>query len=156
VSAKGKVAAVIGAGAVALVLPFVTKWEGSVPRSYRDPVNIVTACVGHTGPELRMGQTFTQDECDEMLAGDLLIAARGVQDCIDEPMSDNELAAFTSLTFNIGVASFCGSTLVKKFNIGDNLGACAEISRWDKASGRVLPGLVRRRAAERALCENRS
>jgi lysozyme len=149
---KARVAAVIGAGAVALLLPFVTKWEGSVPKTYRDPVGILTACVGHTGPELRMGQTWTPAECEEMLAGDLLTAARGVQDCVTEPLSDKELAAYTSFAFNVGTSAFCGSTAVVKLNAGDHVGACEELSRWIRARGQVLPGLVNRRAAEKSLC----
>jgi lysozyme len=124
VGAKTRVAAVLGAGAVALLLPFVTKWEGSVPRTYRDPVQILTACVGHTGPELQMGQTWTPAECEEMLAGDLLTAAHGVQDCVNEPLSDKELAAYVSFAFNVGVEAFCSSTLARKLNNGDHVGAC--------------------------------
>jgi lysozyme len=149
---KARVAAVIGIGAAALVLPFVARWEGTIPKTYRDPVGILTACTGHTGPELRMGQTWTQAECEEMLAGDLLTAARGVQDCVTEPLSDQELAAYTSFAFNVGTSAFCGSTLLVKLNAGDHVGACEEISKWIYAQGVRLQGLVNRRAAERSLC----
>jgi len=149
---KARVAAVIGIGAAALVLPFVARWEGSVPKTYRDPVGILTACVGHTGPELRMGQTWTPAECEEMLAGDLLTAARGVQDCVTVGLSDNELTAFVSFAFNVGVEAFCSSTLVRKLNAGDHVGACEELPRWNKARGVVLPGLTNRRRAEMSMC----
>jgi lysozyme len=141
------------AAALAIAAPIVAHFEGTFAKSYRDPVGIVTACTGHTGPELRMGQVFTADECSEMLAADLSIAARGVQDCIKVDVSANELAAYTSFGFNAGVAAFCSSTAAKRLNAGDHRGACAELSRWTQARGQVLPGLVRRRAAERALCE---
>jgi lysozyme len=149
---KARVAAVLGIGAAALVLPFVARWEGAVPKTYRDPVGILTACTGHTGPELRMGQTWTPAECEEMLAGDLLTAARGVQDCVTEPLSDQEIAAYTSFAFNVGTKAFCGSTLLVKLNAGDHVGACEELPRWNKARGQVLPGLSNRRAAEMSLC----
>ena len=68
-------------------------------------------------------------------------------------MTDGQKAAFLSFAFNVGAQKFCGSTLVKKANQGDMPGACAELSRWTYAGGRELPGLVKRRAAERALCE---
>jgi lysozyme len=87
-----------------------------------------------------------------MLAGDLLTAAHGVQDCVTEPISDKEIAAYTSATFNIGVEAFCGSTLVRKLNAGDRIGACEELLRWVRAKGVVLQGLVNRRAAERSMC----
>lgn len=152
-SARGRLAAIIGGGAAVIAIGIVARWEGTIPKTYRDPVGILTACTGHTGPELRMGQTFTAAECDEMLANDLVSQARGVQDCISEPMSDNEIAAYTSFAFNVGTDAFCRSTLARKLNAGDHAGACAELSRWTMARGQVLSGLVKRRAAERQLCE---
>lgn len=148
-----KLAKRIGAGVLALAIPLIAHFEGTVPKTYRDPIGIVTACTGHTGPELRMGQAFTVDECSEMLAGDIAIAANGVQDCITEPLTDGELAAYTSFAFNVGVAAFCGSTLARLLKRGDHSGACTELSKWTLAAGKPLPGLVKRRAAERALCE---
>lgn len=149
---RQKLAARIGAGAVAMVVPVVMLWEGTVLRSYKDPIGIVTACVGHTGPELRMGQTFTRDQCEAMLYADLLKHADAL-DCIRTPLAEHQRAAFLSFTFNVGNKAFCSSTLVRKANAGDILGACAELSRWTLAGGRELPGLVKRRAAERQLCE---
>lgn len=148
-----KLVASVGAGAAAILIAFVPQFEGTVNKTYRDPIGIITACNGHTGPELRMGQVFTEDQCNELLSGDLVAHSQGVQDCITEPLSDSELAADVSLAFNIGVSAFCNSTLARKQNAGDHAGACAEFSRWDKAGGKALPGLTRRRAAERRLCE---
>ena len=142
----------IGAGATALAIPLVMLYEGTVLQSYRDPIGIVTACVGHTGPELRMGQRYTRQQCEDMLYGDLLKHAQAL-DCIKRPMTDGQKAAFLSFAFNVGNKAFCDSTLARKANAGDMPGACAELSRWTRASGRELPGLVKRRAAERELCE---
>ena len=149
---RQRLAAKIGAGAVALVLPVVMLYEGTVLRSYVDPVGIVTACTGHTGPELRMGQTFTKEQCETMLYGDLLKHADALN-CIKTPLADNQKAAFLSFAFNVGSSAFCKSTLARKANAGDLMGACAELSRWVMAGGRELSGLVKRRAAERQLCE---
>lgn len=149
---RQRLAAKIGAGAVALVLPVVMLYEGTVLRSYVDPVGIVTACTGHTGPELRMGQRYTKEQCETMLYGDLLKHTAAL-DCIKAPLADNQKAAFLSFAFNVGNGAFCKSTLVRKANAGDLMGACAELSRWVMAGGRELPGLVKRRAAERQLCE---
>ena len=60
--------------------------------------------------------------------------------------------ALVSFTYNIGGQAFCSSTLVRKLNAGDTVGACNELSRWTRAKGIELPGLVKRRAAERAMC----
>ena len=149
---RGKLVAKIGAGATALAVPLVMLYEGTVLQSYRDPIGIITACVGHTGPELRMGQRYTRQQCEDMLYGDLLKHAQAL-DCIKQPMTDGQKAAFLSFAFNVGNKAFCDSTLARKANAGDMAGACAELSRWTRAGGRELPGLVKRRAAERELCE---
>lgn len=149
---RDKLIAKIGAGAVAVAVPFVMMSEGAVQQSYRDPIGIITACVGHTGPELRMGQRYTRQQCEDMLYGDLLKHADAL-DCIRRPLTDGQKAAFLSFAFNVGTSAFCESRLVRKANAGDMAGACAELSRWTRAGGRELPGLVKRRAAERELCE---
>ena len=149
---RAKLAAKIGAGATALAVPLVMLYEGTRLQSYRDPVGIVTACVGHTGPELRMGQSYTKEQCETMLYGDLLKHADALN-CIKTPLAENQKAAFLSFAFNVGNGAFCKSTLARKANAGDLMGACAELSRWVMAGGRELPGLVKRRAAERELCE---
>ncbi|CAM4290619.1 Lysozyme [Comamonas aquatilis] len=149
---KEKLIAAIGTGAVALAVPLVAKYEGTVLRSYRDPIGIVTACTGHTGPELRDGQTFTRQQCEELLYKDLVQHADALA-CIRQPLTDGQRAAFVSFAFNVGEGAFCGSTLVRKANAGDIDGACAELSRWTYAGGKQLPGLIKRRAAERKLCE---
>lgn len=76
-----------------------------------------------------------------------------VKQCVTVPLHQYEYDAYIDLAYNIGPRAFCGSTLVKKLNAGDYAGACAEISRWVRQGGRVLPGLVTRREAERAMCE---
>lgn len=149
---RQRLTAKIGAGAVALVLPVVLLYEGTVHSTYRDPIGIVTACTGHTGPELRMGQRYTKEQCEAMLYGDLLKHADALN-CIKTPLADNQKAAFLSFAFNVGNGAFCKSTLARKANAGDLMGACAELSRWVMAGGRELQGLVNRRAAERQLCE---
>lgn len=150
---KAKLIAIIGAGAAALAVPLVQKYEGTVLSTYRDPVGIITACTGHTGPELKMGQAYTREQCEEMLYKDLAKHADALS-CISAPLTDGQRAAFLSFAFNVGDDAFCRSTLVRKANAGDIDGACAELSRWTYAGGKQLPGLIRRRAAERQLCES--
>ncbi|MBS3018527.1 Lysozyme RrrD [Comamonas sp. PE63] len=149
---KEKLLAALGAGAVALAVPLVAQYEGTVLRSYRDPAGIVTACTGHTDPELTMGQSFTREQCEQMLYQDLARHADALR-CVTVPLTDGQRAALVSFAFNVGDEAFCRSTLVRKANSGDMEGACAELSRWTYAGGKQLPGLVRRRAAERQLCE---
>lgn len=144
------------AAALAIAAPLVQHFEGTVYKTYRDPIGIKTACTGHVDATLQMGEAFTPEQCSEMLSADLSSTARGVQDCIKVAVSDTELAAYTSFAFNVGVGAFCSSTASRKLNAGDHRGACAELTRWTQAGGQTLPGLVRRRAAERALCEGTS
>lgn len=75
--------------------------------------------------------------------------------CVVVPLHQHEYDAYLLLSYNIGAGAFCSSTLVRKLNAGDYAGACAEISRWNRAQGRVVPGLVNRRAHERAMCEGK-
>lgn len=152
---RQRLATKIGAGALALAVPLIAHFEGTVFRTYRDPIGILTSCTGHTGPELMMGQTWTQEQCDQQLYGDLMKHAPAL-DCVQRSLTDGQRAAFLSFAFNVGNGNFCKSTLVRKANAGDMPGACAELSRWTLAGGQELPGLVRRRAAERAMCEGKT
>lgn len=150
---KQKLAAKVGAAVVALVVPVVALYEGTVLRTYRDPIGILTACTGHTGPELRMGQRFTREQCQEMLYVDLLKHSADL-DCVKVNLTDSQKAALLSFTFNVGKQKFCSSTLVRKANMGyPSTEWCRELSRWVYAGGRQLPGLVTRRATERRMCE---
>lgn len=148
---NAKLIAKIGAGTTALVVPLVIYSEGTIFHSYKDPIGIITACNGHTGPELRMGQTFTPAQCRQMLEEDLLKHADDLA-CIKVPLGDGQKAAFLSFSYNVGGAKFCASTMARKANAGDLVGACNELPRWTLAGGKELPGLVKRRAAERDLC----
>uniref|UniRef100_A0A6M3M573 Putative glycoside hydrolase n=1 Tax=viral metagenome TaxID=1070528 RepID=A0A6M3M573_9ZZZZ len=153
-NAKAKLTAKIGAGAVALAIPLIVHFEGYVPWVHRDPIGRLAACYGHDDQTMTLGKRFTAAECQAMLDEDLLKHTAAL-DCVKVPMTDGQKAAFLSFSFNVGNGAFCGSTLVRKANAGDMPGACAELSRWVFASGKELPGLVRRRAAERDMCEGR-
>lgn len=152
---RQRLAAKIGAGAIALAVPLVAHFEGYVPWVYRDPIGRLAACYGHDDQAMTPGKRFTAAECQAMLDEDLLKHTEAI-DCIKRPLTDGQKAAFLSFAFNVGNKAFCGSTLVRKANAGDTAGACAELSRWTLAGGKELPGLVRRRASERAMCEGKS
>lgn len=131
-----------------LVIPF----EGLVKKSYVDPVGIITACYGHTGKELKLGQTFSDNECLEHLARDLDSHNREMMASIKVPVNVNHQAAFLSFTYNVGVGNFRKSTLLKKLNDGMYQEACQELTKWVYAGGRKMQGLVNRRQAEYKLC----
>lgn len=153
-SDKSKLALKIGAGAVALCVPLVILFEGYVPFVYKDPTGRLAVCYGHDDQTLTLGKRFTAAECQAMLDQDLLKHAEAL-DCIKQPMTDGQKAAFLSFAFNVGTGAFCGSTLARKANAGDMPGACNELLRWTLAGNKEMPGLVRRRKAEYELCVRR-
>lgn len=140
-------------GAIALSGAFlVAPFEGKENKVYVDPVGILTSCYGHTGNELKKGQVFTDEQCLDQLAEDLLEHDKKMLRYVYVPLSEEEHAAYLSFTYNVGVGAFKNSTLLKKLNAGDRVGACNELTRWNKAGGKVLNGLTKRRQAEREMC----
>ncbi len=152
---RNKLVATVGAGAAALLLVYVPKFEGVVLRGYRDPIGIVTACAGHTRTAV-LGRAYSQQECERLLVDDLVEHAEGVERCVKSPMTTGQRAAFVSFAYNVGVAKFCKSTMARLANAGEMGRACAELMKWTYAGGRQLPGLVKRRQSERAICEGRT
>ena len=136
----------------AMAVPMIAKWEGVKEIGYLDPVKIPTACAGHTKTAV-VGKFYSPRACMDLLARDAIDHGLGIDACIKVQVPNESRAAFTSFAFNVGVGNFCKSSLNRKLNAGDLRGACAELSRWTYAGGRQLPGLVSRRAEERAFCE---
>lgn len=111
----------------------------------------LTIGIGHTGPDVRIGQTCTEAEAFRWLAADLDEAEAAVERLVAVQLNDHEFAALASFVFNVGGGAFAGSTLLKLLNKGERRLAAAEFAKWNKSKGKVLTGLVRRRAAEAAL-----
>jgi len=140
-------------GAIALSGAFlVAPFEGKENIVYLDPVGILTSCYGHTGKELKKGQTFSDEQCLDQLAKDLVSHDKQMMLLIKPKISDKERAAYLSFTYNLGVGAFKRSTLLKKLNHGEFEAACRELDKWVFAGGKKLNGLVRRRAVERDMC----
>lgn len=153
---KPRIIAAILAAVIALASTFIPTWEGNQPVGYRDMAGIATACEGHTGADVIVGVRYSPEQCQKWLESDVGKAATGVGDCVSAPLTIYQWAAFTSLAFNIGVSRFCSSSIARKANAHDMVGACQAIELYVYAGGRRVEGLVRRRAAERAMCEGRS
>jgi len=147
-----RAAAAVSAGVIAAATPIVVYFEGERLAAYRDPVGIVTDCFGHT-KTAKMGVTNTHEQCMAKLKADFEEHYDGMRKCLVRELPINVQGAALSFTFNVGVKKFCTSAVAAKFNVGDIAGGCAELSRWVNAGGKPLPGLVKRRAAERKLCE---
>lgn len=143
------IGAVLGVS-VALSVPVIKAFEGYHPTAYSDPVGILTVCYGHTGDVEQ--KTYTRAECEALLKADTLNALNGVNRSVNVKISNQERAAYTSFVFNVGEGAFKKSTMLKKINSGDRVGACNELSKWVYARGIKFNGLVKRREAERKLC----
>ncbi|MBG0865522.1 lysozyme [Burkholderia sp. 9779_493] len=157
---KKTLAGVVGAATAALLFSIVPKFEGLELVARPDPIGIITACYGDT-KNVRAGQRFTPAECRARLEQLLIEHAEPVLKCTPGLKGHKfQLAAAISFAYNVGAGAYCGSTTAKRFNAGEWKGACRAMNesdsgkqQWVTAGGRVLPGLVERRAEERALCE---
>lgn len=154
---KSKLLALGLTSALASTGVIVSEHEGLVLGTYVDPVGIVTSCYGNTGYDsegnkLVLGTKYSEDECLRQLADDLVEFNYAVKRNVKVPISDEELAAYTSFTYNVGVGNFTASTLLKKLNAGDHVGACNELPKWKYSKGKVLNGLIKRRDKEKELC----
>lgn len=148
---KKTLVASVGTICAAILMTCVPNFEGTILRGYKDPIGIVTACTGHTKTAV-LGKAYTKEECDKLLVDDLVSHAEGVKACLSYKVTDYQMAAFVSFAYNVGVPTFCKSTLVRKANAGDLAGACNELPRWVYAGNQILPGLVKRRQVERDMC----
>lgn len=105
---------------------------------------------GHT-KGVKQGDRITQEQAEQFFSNDLAVFELTVNSAIKRTMTQNQFDAMVSLAFNIGGPAFAGSTLVKKFNAGEVQGAADEFPKWRNSAGKVMPGLVKRRAAEREM-----
>ncbi len=137
----------------ASLIAFVSQWEGTSYEVYADIGGVPTVCQGYTGPEVRMGDTWTKERCAQAFASALQTHGEGVLACTTHLLTQNQYEALTAFAYNVGVANYCHSTLLRKLNAGDIAGACAELPRWAKANGKVWKGLLNRRKAEQQLCK---
>lgn len=138
---------------MAAAVALVGAWEGVRTLAYRDIVGVPTVCFGETRG-VKMGDRYTMEECRTMLGDALVEFETGMRKCLSNPdaIPDKPYVAFLSLSYNIGTGAFCKSTVARKANAGDIRGACNAIPAWNKAGGKVVKGLVNRRAEEREIC----
>ncbi|MBO0141520.1 lysozyme [Agrobacterium sp. Ap1] len=142
-----------GSSIAAAAIALVAAWEGVRTVAYKDIVGVPTVCFGETRG-VKMGDRYTMEECRAMLGDGLVEFEAGMRACLTKPDSipEKPYVAFLSLSYNIGTRAFCGSTVARRANVGDIRGACNAITMWDRAGGRVVQGLVNRRAEERKIC----
>lgn len=138
--------------ALAVADRLTRKWEGCKLQAYPDPATggkPWTIGWGSTGPGIEKGTVWTQAQADARHKWDLENFMIGVKAAVKKPATAGQLGAMTSLAYNIGIGAFKGSTLLRLFNAGDAKGAADQFPRWNRANGKVMEGLTRRRNDER-------
>ena len=131
----------------------IQEFEGTRLSAYTDPGTggePITIGTGHTGG-VKLGDTCTEEQALEWLRVDCVKAERAIDLVVSVPLNQNQRDALISLVYNIGAANFSNSTLLRLLNAGDYESVHNQFKRWNKAGGKVLAGLVRRRAAEASL-----
>lgn len=128
----------------------IKDYEGVRLKAYDDGVGVWTIGVGHI-KGVRRGDEITMAQVDDFLRADLAEAEKTVSTRVVVPLTQGQFDALVSFVFNVGSGAFMASTLLKKLNAKDYDGAADELLRWNKAGGRVLAGLTKRRISERIM-----
>lgn len=115
------------------------------------PGDVPTVGFGTTDG-VKLGDTTTPPKALSRALTDIAKFEGALKRCVKVPLAQHEYDAYVSLSYNIGSGAFCNSTLVKKLNASDYVGACQEILKWDKFKGKPLRGLTIRRQGEYAQC----
>lgn len=131
-------------------LESIKQHEGMKFKAYQDPVGIWTIGFGHTG-NVKPGDKITPEQAHELLVKDVATAERCVRQNVTVSLTQGQFDALVSFTFNLGCGRLRTSTMLRLLNEGDYEGAAEQLPRWNKAGGKVWPGLVRRREDERQM-----
>lgn len=126
-------------------------------KVYLDMIGVPTACDGLTGEGIHAGGIFTEAQCSVMLQNRLIETSKHVMACtpglaLAIPGRDNVRAVAVSLAHHVGWPTYCKSTMRRQINAGQIAQACVSLTWFNKAGGRVVPGIVARRKREQAVC----
>lgn len=137
-------------------IQLIKSFEGCLLNAYQDSVGIWTIGYGATyypnGTKVKIGDKISQQRANELLEYHINLFAKKVLPLLSVDLTENEFSALVSFAFNLGVGALSKSTLLKKVNSNPNdLTIKDEFLRWNKAGGKVLSGLTRRRKAEAEL-----
>ena len=131
-------------------LDLVKHFEGLVLEAYKCPAGVWTIGYGHT-KDVQPGDSWSEDHADHMLEVEMEEYEKYINDLVEVELNQNQFDAMVSWVYNLGSSNLQASTLLKVLNAGDYEGVPAQIMRWNKAGGKVLEGLTRRRQAEADL-----
>lgn len=128
----------------------IMDFEGCALKSYQDIGGVWTIGYGHI-VGVKPDMILTLDEARQLLNQDLHMVVHSVEMMVSTPINDNQFSSLVSFAYNLGVFALKGSALLVKINQNDLLGAANEFLKWDHVKGKKVPGLTRRREAERSL-----
>ena len=135
-------------------LSLIKKFEGCELEAYKCAANVLTIGYGST-KGVKEGDTITQEEADKLLLHEIEEYEGYVNDLVKVKLEQNQFDSLVSWVFNLGPANLKASTMLKFLNAGDYHLIPSQIKRWNKAGGKVLEGLIRRREAEALLFEGK-
>ena len=135
-------------------LCLIKKFEGCEMRAYKCAAGVPTIAYGRT-KNVKMGDTCTKEQAEEWLKEEIKEYENHVEDAVIVPLNQNQFDALVSWTYNLGPTNLNSSTMLKVLNQADYENVPAQIKRWNKAGGKVLEGLTRRRNAESLLFEGK-
>ena len=131
-------------------IALIKEFEGFREHAYRDPVGIWTIGYGFTRG-VQSGDYMTREQADRRLRDELAQYERAVEQATGGSVTQAQFDALVSFSWNVGVKGMAGSSVIKAHNRGDYQAAARAFALWNKAGGKVWPGLTRRRAAEAAM-----
>lgn len=148
------IAAGLSAPAAFVAYDLALPSEGLVLHPYPDPVGLKTVCAGHLiqkGEEVKA--SYTEEECMEIFASDWKKHLKQIDSAVKVPYaSEWQRQALNDFTFNLGIGSVKGSTLLRLVNQGKHKEACEQLTRWVYAGGKKLKGLITRRDKTMPYC----
>lgn len=132
-------------------LNLIKEFEGCRLKAYKDMVGTLTIGFGHTGDDVFPSMEITQGHADALLAHDIERFEDGVSKLLKVQVSDNQFSALVCFAYNVGLGNLAKSMLLRCINKHNAKDAANEFLKWDKPGGVIVPGLSRRRKAEREL-----
>ena len=134
---------------------FIKSFEGKRLAAYDDGVGVWTIGYGTikypNGVKVKKGDVCTDAKVDQYFSNDLVKFENSVNSLVKVPLTQNQFDALVSFAYNLGATNLSNSTLLRKLNSKDYKGAAVEFPKWNKAGGKVMAGLTRRRLAEQEL-----
>ena len=135
-------------------LSLIKKFEGCRLEAYYCSGGVLTIGYGHTGG-VKESDTITQEEAEKLLRADVFKFEEYVEDNVMVELDQGQFDALVAWTFNLGPGNLRESTMLKKLNEADYASVPSEMKRWNKAGGKTLNGLIRRRNAEALLFQSK-